>query len=202
MRYSRLFMPTLREDPAEAEVVSHKLCPGRYDPQAGGRRVHLSAHRLKVMRKVQQIVREELTGPGPRRSDAGRPAVKSGRNGRWFAFGRDCFVSRTARHRLLSGPHPRGSDHRPGAPGSPLLPDLPNQPLSFQQKFGTNPAPVRPDAQPRIRDEGRLHHGRGRRGGQQELLAMSRPTPASSSAAGSSFIGGGRLRSHRRQLFP
>jgi hypothetical protein len=33
MRWSQYFIPTLREDPADAEVVSHKLCCG---PESSG----------------------------------------------------------------------------------------------------------------------------------------------------------------------
>ena len=65
MRYSKSFIPTLRDDPADAEVISHKLLlragyirrvtSGVYDYLPMG---------LRVLRKVEAIVREEMDDAG------------------------------------------------------------------------------------------------------------------------------------------
>ena len=65
MRWSQYFIPTLREDPADAEVVSHKLLlragvvrqlsAGIYSYLPLGQRIAL---------KVMQILREEMNGIG------------------------------------------------------------------------------------------------------------------------------------------
>ncbi|MEN3001102.1 MAG: proline--tRNA ligase [Armatimonadota bacterium] len=60
MRASRYFMPTLREVPAEAELVSHQLLlrGGFIRKQAAGVYVYLPLG-WRVIRKIEQIVREE-----------------------------------------------------------------------------------------------------------------------------------------------
>jgi len=65
MRYSKLFIPTLRDDPADAEVISHKLLlragyirrvtSGVYDYLPMG---------LRVLRKIEAVIRQELTRAG------------------------------------------------------------------------------------------------------------------------------------------
>ncbi|MDQ6970935.1 MAG: proline--tRNA ligase [Mariprofundus sp.] len=65
MRYSKLFIPTLRDDPADAEVISHKLLlragfirrvtSGVYDYLPLG---------LRVLRKIEAIVRDEMNRSG------------------------------------------------------------------------------------------------------------------------------------------
>jgi len=65
MRYSKVFIPTLRDDPADAEVISHKLLlragfirrvtSGVYDYLPMG---------LRVLRKIEAVIREELTRAG------------------------------------------------------------------------------------------------------------------------------------------
>ena len=65
MRYSRFFIPTLRDDPADAEVVSHRLLlragyirrvtSGVYDFLPLG---------LRVLRRIEAIVREEMNRAG------------------------------------------------------------------------------------------------------------------------------------------
>ncbi len=65
MRYSKFFVPTLRDDPADAEVVSHRLLlragfirrvtSGVYDYLPMG---------LRVLRRIEAIVREEMDAAG------------------------------------------------------------------------------------------------------------------------------------------
>ena len=65
MHYSRLLIPTLKEDPAEAEVVSHRLLmrAGYIRKLAAGIYSYLPAG-LRVLRKVERIIREEMDRAG------------------------------------------------------------------------------------------------------------------------------------------
>ena len=65
MRYSQLLMPTLREEPAEAEVVSHKLMlrAGMIRKLAAGIYVFLPLG-VRIMQKVERIIREEMDRSG------------------------------------------------------------------------------------------------------------------------------------------
>jgi prolyl-tRNA synthetase len=65
MRYSQAFVPTLKETPAEAEVVSHRLLlrAGYIRKLTAGVYSYLPLG-LAVIRKVEQIVREEMNRAG------------------------------------------------------------------------------------------------------------------------------------------
>lgn len=94
MRWSQYFIPTLREDPADAEVVSHKLLlraglirqltAGVYSFLPLGQRVAL---------KVMQILREEMNAIGGQEFflPALHPAEVWQESGRWDAIGPEMF---------------------------------------------------------------------------------------------------------------
>ena len=94
MRWSKYFIPTLREDPADAEVVSHKLLlragvvrqlsAGIYSYLPLGQRIAL---------KVMQILREEMNRIGGQEFylPALHPAEIWQESGRWSAIGDDMF---------------------------------------------------------------------------------------------------------------
>jgi prolyl-tRNA synthetase len=64
-RASELFLPTLREDPADAEAVSHKLLVrGGFIRQVGAGLWTYLPLGWRVHRKVEQIIREELDAFG------------------------------------------------------------------------------------------------------------------------------------------
>jgi len=65
MRLSRYFMPTLRDAPADAQIVSHRLMlrAGLVRQVAAGIYAWLPLG-LKVLRKIEQIVREEMDRAG------------------------------------------------------------------------------------------------------------------------------------------
>src|SRR5437773_2158665 len=64
-RASQLFLPTLREDPADAEAVSHKLLVrGGFIRQVSAGLWTLLPMGGRVHRKVEQIIREELDAFG------------------------------------------------------------------------------------------------------------------------------------------
>jgi len=65
MRMSRFFLPTLKEDPSEAQIVSHRLMlrAGMIRQSSAGIYSWLPLG-LKVLRKVEAIVREEQDAAG------------------------------------------------------------------------------------------------------------------------------------------
>ncbi len=94
MRWSTLFIPTLRESPAEAEVVSHQLLlRAGYIRQlyAGVYNYLLLAQRSLL--KIQQIVREEMNAIGGQEMflAALNPAEVWKESGRWDVMGDNLF---------------------------------------------------------------------------------------------------------------
>jgi prolyl-tRNA synthetase len=64
-RASKLFLPTLREDPADAEAASHKLLVrGGFVRQVGAGIWSFAPLGWRVHRKIEQIIREELDAFG------------------------------------------------------------------------------------------------------------------------------------------
>ncbi len=65
MRWSQAFIPTLKETPAEAEIISHKLLlrAGLIRKLTGGLYTFLPLG-LRALHKVEQIVREEMDRAG------------------------------------------------------------------------------------------------------------------------------------------
>ncbi len=94
MRWSALFIPTLREVPAEAEVVSHRLLlRAGYVRQLGaGIYSHLFLAQ-RVMRKITGIVRAEMDAIGAQEIHlpALHPAEIWQQSGRWQAMGENLF---------------------------------------------------------------------------------------------------------------
>ena len=65
MRWSQTFIPTMKESPAEAEIISHKLLlrAGLVRKLTGGLYTFLPAG-FRALKKVEQIVREEMDRAG------------------------------------------------------------------------------------------------------------------------------------------
>jgi prolyl-tRNA synthetase len=65
MKLSQYFLPTLKDNPAEAQIASHRLMlrAGMIKQQAAGIYSWLPLG-LKVLQKVEQIVREEQNRAG------------------------------------------------------------------------------------------------------------------------------------------
>ncbi|WP_370201191.1 proline--tRNA ligase [Aeromicrobium sp.] len=108
MRMSQLFLRTLRDDPADAEVPSHKLlvragyvrrvAPGIYSWLPLG---------LKVLAKVEEIVREEMEGIGSQevRFPALLPREPYEATNRWTEYGPNLFRLHDRRgNDMLLGP--------------------------------------------------------------------------------------------------
>lgn len=90
MRQSQLLMPTLREAPSEAEAASHRLMlrAGLIRQLAAGIYTYLPLGR-RVLRKLEQIVREEMDHAGAQEvlMPALQPAELWQQSGRYEAYG-------------------------------------------------------------------------------------------------------------------
>ncbi|MGD9603009.1 MAG: proline--tRNA ligase [Gammaproteobacteria bacterium] len=90
MRLSNLLLPTLRESPADAEVVSHQLMlrAGMIRQLAAGIYTWLPLG-LRVLRKVEHIVREEMDRAGAQEvlMSGVLPAELWQESGRWDKYG-------------------------------------------------------------------------------------------------------------------
>jgi prolyl-tRNA synthetase len=92
MKRSQLFLPTIRDVPAEAEVISHQLMlrAGLIRRTAAGVYSYLPlGHR--VMQKVSQIIREEMNRAGAQEVllPALQPAELWQESGRWPVYGKE-----------------------------------------------------------------------------------------------------------------
>jgi prolyl-tRNA synthetase len=92
VRYRHTLIPTLRQDPAEAEVVSHRLLvrAGMIRQVARGIYDFLPLG-LRVVRKVEAIVREEMNRAGAQEilMPALCPAELWQESGRWEHYGKE-----------------------------------------------------------------------------------------------------------------
>ena len=90
MRQSLLLLPTLKEDPADADVISHKLMlrAGMIRQLASGLYTWLPLG-LRVLRKIEHIIREEMNRSGAQ--EVSMPVVQPAElwveTGRWQKMG-------------------------------------------------------------------------------------------------------------------
>ena len=110
MRRSRYFLPTLKETPAEAQVVSHRLMlrAGMIRQSSAGIYSWLPlGHR--VLRKIEQVVREEMDAAGCQEilMPAVQPAELWQESGRYEDYGREMlrFADRHDRPMLFGPTH-------------------------------------------------------------------------------------------------
>jgi prolyl-tRNA synthetase len=94
MRLSQLLLPTVKEDPAGAEAVSHKLMvrAGLVRQLAAGIYIFLPAG-WRVMRKIESIIREEMDAIGCQEllMPVMHPAEVWQESGRWDEIGEEMF---------------------------------------------------------------------------------------------------------------
>ena len=94
MRTSQMLIPTLRDDPGEAETVSHRLMlrAGMIRKVAAGVYTYLPLG-LRVLRKVEAIVREEMNRAGAQEllMPIASPAELWRETGRWDFYGKELF---------------------------------------------------------------------------------------------------------------
>ena len=108
MRLSRSFLPTLKENPAEAQIVSHRLMlrAGLIRQTTSGIYAWLPAG-LKVLRNISQIVREEQDRV--QAQEVLMPTLQSAdlwrRSGRYDAYGPEMLrIQDRQKRELLYGP--------------------------------------------------------------------------------------------------
>jgi hypothetical protein len=108
MRLSRFFLPILRETPKEAEIVSHRLMlrAGMMRQEAAGIYAFLPLG-LRVLKKIEQIVREEQNRAGA--IELLMPTIQSAdlwrESGRYEAYGKEMLRIEDRHERdMLFGP--------------------------------------------------------------------------------------------------
>lgn len=110
MRTSKLYAPTLRQTPAEAEVPSHQLMlrAGFIRKVAGGVYTYLPLA-WRTLRKIEQIIREEIEAKDGQELALPivQPAELWKETGRWAVFGEEMFrlVDRHNREFCLGPTH-------------------------------------------------------------------------------------------------
>jgi len=110
VRWSTTFIPTLKEDPTDAEVVSHKLLvrAGMIRQVSRGIYDYLPLG-LRVIRKVENIVREEMNRAGAQELllPFTSPAELWQESGRWEVYGKELlrFKDRHERDFCLAPTH-------------------------------------------------------------------------------------------------
>ena len=186
MKASQFFISTLKEAPADAEIVSHQLMmrAGMIKRLGAGIYTYMPMG-LRVIRKVEAIVREEMNRAGA--VELLMPVVQPAEL--WQEIGplgqvraRSCCASRTATSATSSSSRPREEvitdiarqemQQLPAA-ADELLPDPDQVPRRA-------PAALRRDARARVHDEGRLLLRPRRRRPEGELPRCTTPTRASS----------------------
>ncbi|HEY8461926.1 MAG TPA: proline--tRNA ligase, partial [Blastocatellia bacterium] len=94
MRWSQYFIPTLREDPADAEVVSHKLLlrAGLIRQLGAGIYSYLPLAQRSIL-KISEIIRQEMNAIGGQEFylPALHPAEIWKESGRWTVMGDNMF---------------------------------------------------------------------------------------------------------------
>ncbi len=178
MRLSHLFFTTLRDDPSEAEMPSHRLLlRAGYVRQLGSGLYSLLPLGFRVTKRVEQVIREEINAIGGQEMEmpVNHPAElwKESRPLR-----RD-----RARARPVQGPRrprhghrddPRGGRRRPAPGHREELPPAADDRLPLPDEVPRR-APVagRPRPRPRVRDEGLVQLRPRRRRPRRRLLGPS-----------------------------
>jgi prolyl-tRNA synthetase len=110
MLYSKLLLPTLKETPSDAEVISHQLLlrAGFIRKLTAGVYTYLPLG-LAALRKVEQVVREEMNRAGAQELllPMVQPADLWEESGRWQEYGPELlrFTDRHARPSCLGPTH-------------------------------------------------------------------------------------------------
>ncbi len=110
MKTSQFLIPTLREDPGEAETVSHRLMlrAGLIRKVAAGIYTYLPLG-LRVIRKIETIIREEMNRAGAQEllMPVASPAELWKETGRWDYYGKELlrFKDRHEREFCLGPTH-------------------------------------------------------------------------------------------------
>ena len=104
MRYTKMFIPTMKEDPKDAEVLSHRLMlrAGFIRKLASGVYTWLPLG-LKSLKKVENIVREEMNRKGAQEiiMPFVQPKELWEESGRWEKYGKELLRIRDRNDREL-----------------------------------------------------------------------------------------------------
>ena len=179
MRLSQLFFTTLRDDPADAEMASHRLLVrAGYLRQLGSGIYSLLPLGFRVQQRIEQVIREEIDAIGGQEMEMPvvHPADLWRESGRYDKIGPEMarFKDRAGRDMVLAMTHeevvadlvrdivqqlpPAAADRLP-------LPDeVPRRAAG----------PRRADPRPRVRHEGQLLARRRRGGARPQLRASLR----------------------------
>ena len=116
MRLSRFFLPILKENPKEAEIVSHRLMlrAGMMRQEAAGIYAWLPLG-LRVLKKIEQIVREEQNRAGAIElliADAATGGSVARKRPLRCLWSRNAAHHRPAQARIALWADQRGNDHR------------------------------------------------------------------------------------------
>jgi prolyl-tRNA synthetase len=126
MRWSQAFIPTLRDDPSEAEADSHRLLVrGGFIRQLSAGHYSMLPLGQRVRHKIGEIIREEMDQIGGQQFHL--PALHPGeiwkRSGRWEAIGDEMF-------RLVDR---KGADHALGFTHEEIFAILASELSSYRQ---------------------------------------------------------------------
>ena len=110
MRLSKLFFTSLRDDPADAEMVSHKLLVrAGYVRQLGAGIYTLLPLGFRATKRVEQVIREEMDAIGGQEMEMPvvHPAELWKESGRYFKIGPEMvrFDDRGGRDMVLAMTH-------------------------------------------------------------------------------------------------
>jgi len=139
MRLSKYFLPTLKENPAEAQIVSHRLMlrAGLVRQQAAGIYAWLPLG-FRVLKKIEQIVREEQDAAGAQEvlMPTIQPAELWQQSGRYDDYGKE-MLRITDRHErpMLYGPTNEEMVTTIFKDGAKSYRDLPKNLYHIQWKF-------------------------------------------------------------------
>ena len=188
MKASQFFISTLKEAPADAEVASHRLMlRAGFIKRLGAGIYTYMPMGLRVLRKVEAIVREEMNRAGAIEllMPVVQPAELWQESGRFAKYGpelmrvkdrhdRDFVIQPTSEEVITDIARQELRSYRAAAAEFLSHPD---------QVPRRAPAALRRDARPRVHDEGRLLlRPRSRRGAAQLRPRCTTPTAASSRA--------------------
>ncbi|MHB1252532.1 MAG: proline--tRNA ligase [Candidatus Humimicrobiaceae bacterium] len=94
MRFSNYFLPTLKEDPSDSDIISHSLCirAGLIRKVASGIYTFLPLG-YKILKKIENIIREEMNNAGAIEilMPVIQPAEIWQQSNRWYEYGPEMF---------------------------------------------------------------------------------------------------------------
>ena len=94
MKFSNYFLPTLKEDPSDSDIVSHSLCirAGLIRKVASGIYTFLPLG-YKILKKIENIIREEMNNEGAIEilMPVAQPAELWQQSNRWYEYGPEMF---------------------------------------------------------------------------------------------------------------